>query len=762
MPFGKAQKINVYLLLFFALVTAFVTITSVRMSAKESAEQLTEATGAELESLADEVARLLDREMFERLVDVELAVKHDTLRQSESSIKKKRQIMQQLKESNDHFAWLGYVNLDGTIKVGTDGLLEGMDVSKRDWFNGGKEGIYAGDLHAAVLLEPYLGKNSGGLPLRLVDVAAPVVDDEGNKIAVLGAHLDWRLAHDTVASVKQSVNQRQVDIFVLSHDGVVISGPKDMMFSQLNLPGVKAAGKGQTGNSIQDWGDGEYLTAHALTKGYKQFKSLNWVILVRESVDMAFSPVRQLTQKLILSGLLIGMIFLLVAMWLARWLSQPLVNITQAAHFSINDEKEIVLPESARYREVENLSHTLNTLLTKLIERQHALKEAHDNLEIKVEARTQELLQSEKMLRYVLDTIPARVFWKSRDGTYLGCNRLFAHDAGFEHPAQLIGKTDFDMPWQKQAELYRADDARVRESGQALLAYEEPQTRPDGKTIWVETSKIPITNSEDKVIGTLGVYQDITERKQAQMDLSQAHQRLEQQNQELIQTAQLREDVERITRHDLKNPLNAIIAVPSLLMHDGDLNEEQISLLKMVMNSGYRMLEMINASLDLYKMEIGSYEYHPENFDLNNVLQNVSNDMVTLLNMKSITLVLPDPAQQIVIYGESLLCHSLFSNLIKNAIEAAPSKTEVSVSATPCENGKCRIAVHNMGVVPEVMRSRFFDKYTTFGKNGGTGLGTYSAKLLTETQGGKINMSTSEQDGTSITVELKQGGDTKS
>jgi len=111
---------------------------------------------------------------------------------------------------------------------------------------------------------------------------------------------------------------------------------------------------------------------------------------------------------------------------------------------------------------------------------------------------------------------PARVFWKDRDSVYLGCNRIFAKDAGLERPEDILGLTDREVGWRDQAELYRADDRAVIESGVPKLDYEEPQTTPSGDTIWLRTSKIPLRDDDGEIIGIMGTYEDITARKRAE------------------------------------------------------------------------------------------------------------------------------------------------------------------------------------------------------------------------------------------------------
>lgn len=134
------------------------------------------------------------------------------------------------------------------------------------------------------------------------------------------------------------------------------------------------------------------------------------------------------------------------------------------------------------------------------------------------------LQESRNLLQSIIDNAPIRVFWKDRESRYLGCNPAFAQDAGLQTPADLIGRDDFAMGWAEQAEIYRADDRQVMASGVARMNYEEPQTTPDGRTIWLRTSKVPLQDASGQVVGVLGIYDDITERKNTQLALQQRDQ----------------------------------------------------------------------------------------------------------------------------------------------------------------------------------------------------------------------------------------------
>ncbi|MBL8130507.1 MAG: PAS domain-containing protein [Anaerolineae bacterium] len=127
--------------------------------------------------------------------------------------------------------------------------------------------------------------------------------------------------------------------------------------------------------------------------------------------------------------------------------------------------------------------------------------------------------ETQTLFRIMVDAIPARVFWKDVSLTYLGANRKFAEDAGLTSPEQMLGKSDYELSWREQAELYRADDRAVIDSGVAKINFEEPQTTPDGGRIWLETSKIPLRNAAGETIGVMGTYSDITPRKRDQQAL---------------------------------------------------------------------------------------------------------------------------------------------------------------------------------------------------------------------------------------------------
>jgi len=150
-----------------------------------------------------------------------------------------------------------------------------------------------------------------------------------------------------------------------------------------------------------------------------------------------------------------------------------------------------------------------------------ALQEEVLALRQRVAALEQELAplrRTRELLQIVMDNIPQAVFWKDRDSVFLGCNERFARHNGIPSPAEIIGKTDKDMPWAEFAELYRADDRRVMETDHPKLNYEEPVPLPDGTEGWIRTSKVPLHDDSEAVFAVLGMYEDITVIKRAEAE----------------------------------------------------------------------------------------------------------------------------------------------------------------------------------------------------------------------------------------------------
>ncbi len=388
------------------------------------------------------------------------------------------------------------------------------------------------------------------------------------------------------------------------------------------------------------------------------------------------------------------------------------------------------------------------------------------------------LATSRDLLQQVIDTAPIRVFWKDRDCRYLGCNPIFARDAGKKSPAELIGKDDYAMGWAEQADLYRADDRLVMESGQSRLDFEEPQTTPDGQLLWLRTSKVPLRNAAGNVIGVLGLYDDITARKQAEFELEGHRHHLE----ELIEVrthdlALAKEAAETANvaksaflanmSHEIRTPLNAITGMAHILRRSG-LTPDQGGKLDKIENAGSHLLRIINDVLDLSKIEAGKFALEDAPVHVEAMLGNVAAMLGQKAQDKGLRFNIETTSLPRNLHGDPTRLQQALLNYASNAIkftETGHITLRVKEEAQTDTTATLRFEVEDtgIGIAPEVL-SKLFSAFeqadnSTTRKYGGTGLGLAITRKIAEVMGGTAGVTSTPGQGSTFwfTAVLRKG-----
>src|SRR6185295_5740453 len=263
--------------------------------------------------------------------------------------------------------------------------------------------------------------------------------------------------------------------------------------------------------------------------------------------------------------------------------------------------------------------------------------------------------------------------------------------------------------------------------------------RTDGKVLWVLSQQKVIADANGKAVRMLAAMIDISARRA--------------QDEALRASVRLREEVERMSRHDLKTPLNSVIAVSRLLRQSAKLSREEEELLSIVERAGYRILSMVNLSLDIFRMEQGTYQFRAQAVDLSEVARKVAADLESQAASKDVVITLKQSGHATA-RAEELLSYSMLANLVKNAIEASPEGGVVTVTVEGAGDA-VSVHIHNPGEISPKVRPHFFEKYVTTGKDGGVGLGAYSARLMARQQEGEITMHSDAQAGTTLSVRMR-------
>lgn len=221
----------------------------------------------------------------------------------------------------------------------------------------------------------------------------------------------------------------------------------------------------------------------------------------------------------------------------------------------------------------------------------------------------------------------------------------------------------------------------------------------------------------------------------------------------LIETTRIRDETDRMLQHDLNNPLTAIMASLPTLEEKAKHCSDEIDLIR---ESSEMIKKMVSSQSSLNELEEKNYQIQPQTIDANSLIKKLCHGLKSKCEENNIFIRFNVPAAH-QYQGDSLLSYTMFSNLINNAIEAAPPGSNVKVSSQlEAEKQNIIFSVHNHGEVPPAIQGKFFEKFVTSGKKGGTGIGTYSARLAAEAQGGNISFKTCSDEGTTIYIEFEQ------
>jgi PAS domain S-box-containing protein len=289
-----------------------------------------------------------------------------------------------------------------------------------------------------------------------------------------------------------------------------------------------------------------------------------------------------------------------------------------------------------------------------------------------------ELRQSKNVLQSVMEHIPARIFWKDRDSRYLGGNSIFAKDAGYNEPGDLIGKTDLEMGWKDRAEVFRAEDRAVMESGEPLLDHEESETVSDGTTRWLNVSKAPLRDQNSQIVGMLGIYQDATKRKRSQVAV----------------TALLREKeaLLREAHHRVKNNLALIISL--MRLEAGKSREGETRAALKAMQARIHSILLLNETL--YKAE--SYS----RVALNDYLRQMATHLFRAQNPNPDRLRLVLELEPVEVHTDQAIpCGLIVNELMTNSLKhgfPGEARGEVRVSLTREAHGNVRLRVGDTGI----------------------------------------------------------------
>jgi len=331
--------------------------------------ELQAAKGAAFDALAFQLGDKIDRALYERYRTLVHAAALDPLRRNDPSPGERRRLLDSLVESSPDFAWIGFADATGRVLSATGGLLEHTDAALRPWFRGAREQPFLGALRDNPELARTLPASlEGNSNTRFMELAVPVQAADGRFAGVLAAQVRWGWSRDVQLSVvPEAVAREQIAATVYGADGDILLDSGALGWS--HPPAVPAVGETRRprGWMIETTPEGTtFLTGFSRSRGFREYRGLGWVAVVRQPVRLAFAPVTTLRHSLARWGCAIVAVGIIAAWVLAGRLTRRLHSITAASQRIREGDILAVLPHPTGESEVSRMCRAVGGLVEDL------------------------------------------------------------------------------------------------------------------------------------------------------------------------------------------------------------------------------------------------------------------------------------------------------------------------------------------------------------------------------------------------------------
>jgi PAS domain S-box-containing protein len=380
-----------------------------------------------------------------------------------------------------------------------------------------------------------------------------------------------------------------------------------------------------------------------------------------------------------------------------------------------------------------------------------------------------DLLHQQRLeIRTIFDACPLMIIYKDTSGKFIRVNKATAEYWQI-NIKELIGKDYYQLVPQDVADRVVRDDKKVIETGKPLLAVEYTFKNSTGHQISVLADKLPYLDANGNIIGVIVFAQDITEKKQIELELLNLNQQLEQSishanilAQQAIEANYAKSEFIANTSHEIRTPMNAIIGFTDILL-DELVNKEHKKYAALIQRAASDLLNLINDVLDVSKIEAGKMKVNIADCNLDDELDNVYNLLKPLADKRGLEFIL-NKAQQLpgIIQADALRLRQCLINLTGNALKfTSEGKVYINASLEDIDNVKfVRIDIEDtgIGISPED-QNKIFNPFSqadsqNIKKYGGTGLGLTISKKFIELMNGDITVRSVSGQGSTFTIHL--------
>ncbi len=342
----------------------------------------------------------------------------------------------------------------------------------------------------------------------------------------------------------------------------------------------------------------------------------------------------------------------------------------------------------------------------------------------------------------IVNNLPGAVYWKDRNGAYMGCNQFVAQMAGFNSSRDMIGKTDYDLCWKEFADDWHHMDQEVMKKEKTLIR-EERAKLADGRIITELTFKTPLRDSQGTIMGVIGTSLDITDKKVLEEQLIQAKEKAEAAN-------HAKTEFIRNIEHDIRTPFSGVYSMAHFLVDE--IKEEQANaMIRAIADCATELLNYCNSAIEFSRLESGALPLVDKKMDLKNLAERVLAMEKPAALSKNLEIYFDyDPDLPRLFISDEQRIQRILINLLGNAIKFT-KQGHIKLSIQKLKEIKDRhcvvqLIVEDTGIgIPDDKQAAIFEKFSRVSPSNqnyykGAGLGLSSVRYLVQSLEGELDL----------------------